>query len=852
MQYFYGLSHLPYFLAAIAAGLILWLIQRKDRQKIYLPLLKVLELPDRQVRRWTVVLPPLVPFLVSVALMALLLFASFGPYRHATVLSRSPAQKILVVVDLSPSVQAATSLTRYRQVLKDTYRKLAAKTSVAWLDSYRMAPMSFRSVDEMAAYVDTLSFHPWGVNLDNLLSHAKDFSDSSLLIFSDRDQNAWQNFAQQFGSDRGVWWHDLSPDRVAANIYVDAVTIKDDPDPAYLNLEYRLSRTAGLEARQVQLAIAKPGAKAEGDGATMRQTVSFARNRRSLTSSVALARADWASEDNAILAVNLLSEDSVALDNTRYFSVAAGGKRALLVTHQGGEKFIDSPVYSTYQSLKSLGFDVDLSYEWPRHDSSPTGVNKALGKELGKELGKLRTTSKSPLPYQLVVVVGFTDGFFSGLCRKDPRAQLSPATPLWVIDLSLNRQEQLASSRCRYLFPKVAARSDKGVQSSLRRNGYSEITPQLAVPTFARKRRASDTKLVIISNLTELHEVNYRLNVMFYYDLLRRSAMGQGALSSSRQVVALADGSSQSFTDLIAFKAQNVPAVESRLQSINEGLLPPRFSLDQIADSGVKKKKLIPDSTVVFRLVMIALIALSLIEATHRWQRNRLGHFAIWLALGLGLSSTALTSQGVAEVSLGLYKLPFTVDEGRYEALAKYVKTRTSLKLPKKAYRSETFDDALLSRPMIIAGSGSLKALTAAQKRKLSRWLLAGGILIADQMTDRSPLVAITNELVINGIWQDVSLDNELMRSFHLLPSLPICGGVTFTEFRLENRIAILTVPLSLSSVLLAAQPAAGCPAGSQEPEFYPKLFINILMTALTTDYKKDQIHLPEILKKLR
>lgn len=134
----------------------------------------------------------------------------------------------------------------------------------------------------------------------------------------------------------------------------------------------------------------------------------------------------------------------------------------------------------------------------------------------------------------------------------------------------------------------------------------------------------------------------------------------------------------------------------------------------------------------------------------------------------------------------------------------------------------------------------------------LQRWLLAGGILIADHLADRGPLVTITNDLVIQGIWQDVSLDNELMRSFHLLTSLPSCQGVTFSEFRLENRIAILTVPFSISSLLLADNPDAGCMGSMPDREFFSKLFINILMTALTTDYKKDQIHLPEILKKLR
>ena len=44
------------------------------------------------------------------------------------------------------------------------------------------------------------------------------------------------------------------------------------------------------------------------------------------------------------------------------------------------------------------------------------------------------------------------------------------------------------------------------------------------------------------------------------------------------------------------------------------------------------------------------------------------------------------------------------------------------------------------------------------------------------------------------------------------------------------------------------------CPgeAKAGSPEKGYRAFINLLMVALTTDYKKDQVHLPEILKRLR
>ena len=40
--------------------------------------------------------------------------------------------------------------------------------------------------------------------------------------------------------------------------------------------------------------------------------------------------------------------------------------------------------------------------------------------------------------------------------------------------------------------------------------------------------------------------------------------------------------------------------------------------------------------------------------------------------------------------------------------------------------------------------------------------------------------------------------------------------------------------------------------ANPPDTERSTRIFVNLVMVALATDYKKDQIHLPEILKRLR
>ena len=93
--------------------------------------------------------------------------------------------------------------------------------------------------------------------------------------------------------------------------------------------------------------------------------------------------------------------------------------------------------------------------------------------------------------------------------------------------------------------------------------------------------------------------------------------------------------------------------------------------------------------------------------------------------------------------------------------------------------------------------------------------------------------------------------DHELMRSFHLIDSLPACQGQVWRGFHYDGRLAVLAIPFSFVDTLFdKRRPSACLPAEGQERGV--RTFIDLLMVALATDYKKDQSHLPEILKRLR
>ena len=136
-------------------------------------------------------------------------------------------------------------------------------------------------------------------------------------------------------------------------------------------------------------------------------------------------------------------------------------------------------------------------------------------------------------------------------------------------------------------------------------------------------------------------------------------------------------------------------------------------------------------------------------------------------------------------------------------------------------------------------------------RSELIPWLRAGGTVV---FAGKSSLISLDYMMSQNAeqisSWQKISPDHELMRSFYLLKDLPTCQAGSWQQWRMDQRMALLQAPVGfLKSLSDEADPAL-CPQESQET--LVRTMVNIIMAILTTDYKKDQIHLPEILKRIR
>ena len=134
----------------------------------------------------------------------------------------------------------------------------------------------------------------------------------------------------------------------------------------------------------------------------------------------------------------------------------------------------------------------------------------------------------------------------------------------------------------------------------------------------------------------------------------------------------------------------------------------------------------------------------------------------------------------------------------------------------------------------------------------IAQWLKKGGMLIAETAS-AATLTAFTARTfgVDVGSWQNIPLDHELMRSFYLLNTLPVCNTQRWRGFTFAGRLVIVIIPHRLLAYLRDQGDHVPCLAATGR-EMATRIFINLLMVALAGDYKKDQVHLPEILKRLR
>jgi len=197
-----------------------------------------------------------------------------------------------------------------------------------------------------------------------------------------------------------------------------------------------------------------------------------------------------------------------------------------------------------------------------------------------------------------------------------------------------------------------------------------------------------------------------------------------------------------------------------------------------------------------------------------------------------------------------------------YKRLMSSLELRTSVKVSYQRKTIEVNDPDLFNYPFLyLAGDSGFEPFTPEERRTLRKFLKLGGTLIVDDVSGREDSsfdTQIREELV--NIIPEVPLtpighDHVVYKSFYLLNSpsgrkviQPYLEGITFRD---EDRTSVFYSRNDLGGAWSEDEfgkwEFEAVPGGEAQRERAFRLGINMILYALTGNYKKDQVHTPFI-----
>lgn len=227
-------------------------------------------------------------------------------------------------------------------------------------------------------------------------------------------------------------------------------------------------------------------------------------------------------------------------------------------------------------------------------------------------------------------------------------------------------------------------------------------------------------------------------------------------------------------------------------------------------------------------------------------------------AFGFGSSSKV----DVVELDLG----PGTASRpNAWRRLLFDVEATTSVEIEPRSVLMAPDDPALFEHPFaVVVGTGAFAMPSSKALEQLSRYLSYGGFLLLD---DSSALSAsgfyasvknLTRTLFPTRSLTPIGSEHSIYRSFFLLQHAvgrldrhPFLEGVT-----VGNLSPVIVFRNDLSGALerneSGLHPYPCVPGGERQRREAVKMGVNLMMYALTANYKRDQVHVRELILKGR
>ncbi len=857
-------------------GIILWFLVRKQRKRIWLPTVRILKLENRRLPRLRWRTPPWLAFLCFAVAALALAGLSLQPAQIVFTPYEPKELRHHLVFDLSPSVQQVGDLSQYISQAKNLIGGLTQRGRLTYASTHSPEVFEYTTDDELQNRLAGLGFHRAGVKLGQAIkSQLETVGDvDRLIVVSDGDLHSWNDFNWQYLTENmSVIFYDVRPEKRSQteNTYIVAADFLPGSNTTKaIDWDLTLARTgSGKAIGGSVVAIA-------GSQELARSTWQFAENAQRVNVRLSWSVSAGGSQSSqgragepVLFRIETAEANTLNMDDE--FRVVARGSRhqGILVAEPVSERLIEDGAHHLNSILNILGFEMS-------------------------RVDYLQQPGPMPSTYPFWIILG---GGHADWERTCPRS---------LETARLNRRKQQGAKSTERGMPivwLVPSSLDADYEAMCRCYARLMTTREPnAVPAYCAESKSRDSWIGLLTSLGAKQvggEVGEASQAIAYHQRDSESGMEVMAftlpLVPSRQtgishgripllirsllqwqgLVSKTSGEANAgwprIEDLVQetwraalppeqlaqIQMSNVPIGESLASPLASEQLPPRWTTKlqgQHREMPVKQDQ--TDPLPWIRWCGLILLTMVLLESLV----SGAGLFSRWLRRAALIPLTVLTwptdwAHAQAEMAINTVRYPSALASASFSKLAVEVSSRTSIELKKNASARSQIDDGALQDGWLWVGDSEHVADARGKLRgDVALWVKRGGMLILENIRSEERLARLTEDLSAakeGGRWQAIPPDHELMRSFYLLDALPSCQDAIWRGFHHDGRLAILALPLRFLEGV-ADQPIIDPCVQAVGWERASRIFVNLLMVALTTDYKKDQIHLPEILKRLR
>jgi hypothetical protein len=860
------------------AALIIWFVVRKRQQTVWLPTLRVVEIEARKLPKLRWRIPPWLAFLCFAISVAMLVMLSFRPREIRGNEYQSSRSRHHILVDLSPSVSAHISIEDLALRVGEVWQQASIDAKVSISTTHSPNFLEPKSSDEVRELIRQAGFHRAGAKLGEAVREMVENirGVDGLLIVSDADKNSWDGFNWRSLLDEiSITRIDIgAADNLLQNLYVGGVQQVSGAASGRWEWDVEIFRVNGSEAATGRLSLLNAEANLTQVDFVVPEGAARVVVRISIPSSKAKqAFNSKKGGEQQVLSFQIESaaDNLLKLDDQFRSRLIWHGHEAILVTESIGERSLEDPSYHFESALEVLGFDVR---RFEPINGRPiefidqatwflVGGRPADGSAYCTDSLEEKRISRKQKPAgsarfaetNIWLLPASADADWRSLChcvsRLTTGEQLQKSPPEFCADVDTRSAyvELLKSLGGKQVGGAVGSEGDAlAWQFVDARSGFKVLALTTALSPNASTGMNYARIPVLLKALLEF----------------------QGVIRQGRELVSAeewpriesivdADWRVESTGGERISELSNIPLGES-LMAISPAKELPHMMNDASAlgriTAAVREDE--SDPWPYVRLANILVVLMLMIEFLFRWMgraraRSHVASSIGSIILGLGLWMNGWNADAQVEVvsiERGLAS-PLAVSN-----LAMEVESRTSIELARAVKTYEKFSiEALRESWLWARESQDLIDDQGRFKSEIASWLFRGGFLVLNGKFKEEQLTQLTSQMLKGrrdqGNWTPIPPDHELMRSFYLLDALPECESNIWRGFQFDGRIAIIVPPFDLLNTVVDSPRQMTC-SGVVAKEQAVRIFVNITMVALATDYKKDQIHLPEILKRLR